>query len=99
MTQGSEQHSRIGSIVVTVPQWAVLDKLGPHWEFYAKEVMHFRCRQSMERKGWIQTRWVQGLLMARLTPAGVEIRNVIDGRRARALAREYGEDPKGVGND
>jgi hypothetical protein len=92
--RGSRPVARFKDLEVTIPQWRMLELFAPIWDYYKADVCHFNTRIGLERRGWAEFKWVQGVLMARLTPAGMEIRDAIHTRRARAKAREYGERPE-----
>jgi hypothetical protein len=69
-------------------QWRVLELLEPGWLIVDKGAFHYHTRRAMVRKGWIEVRVYETHMLARLTPAGREIRDRVDVMMARRRYRD-----------
>ena len=67
-----------------------LDFLEPGWLMLKASAIHQNTRAAMVKKGWIEVRVYRWGLLARLTPAGREVRDALEKRRAGTLARNTG---------
>jgi len=72
-------------LVIHERQWIVLNALEPGWMFIDKAAFHGTTIRSLVSKGWISIRQFPDYYMMRLTKFGIEIRNGILIRHARAV--------------
>lgn len=75
-------------------QWALLGQLSPHWQWVNRKAISLFTYRSVIRNGWAEGHKLPDRTRMRLTPLGLELRNIIERRLAHRKRREIVKQPK-----